>query len=96
VWKAIVDFVLSCLKKFMSDPTDLTIGLDALPIATSIVNAVGEGAKIYAQLEEQANSPDMKLAAAAKQKLAEIDDLVKAQKENNLQKEREAFENAKH
>jgi hypothetical protein len=47
---------------------------------------------LITELQREANSPDEQKAAAAKQRLAELDAFVAAQKANNLEAERKEVE----
>jgi hypothetical protein len=82
----------------LMDPVNLSVNVTGDPVS-SVANAVtGAEAlgtasiKYLTDLQADLNSPDMKKAEAAKQRLAEMDELTIAQKNDDVQKEREAFE----
>lgn len=72
--------------------TSVTVGA-ALP--GEQFAALGSAAiKLITDLQEEANSPDELKAAAAKQRLADMDALAIAQQNNDIEAERKAAENA--
>jgi hypothetical protein len=98
VWKSILiellDLLLARLEPQPVSTSSVTVTADPLPELTAGLNLATEGAKLVAELQQEANSPDEVKAATAKKRLAAIDALVQAQSCNNLKAEQEAAENA--